>query len=231
MRLHVALLVDQIEKCHAADQSNDPLRTLLFSFVVKSFNVVNGTSTLVWSEKLKRIPDKLNSELTGTFPSIVSGEDGIKTCAFFVRSTREEVLRAKLTRRSSKCFIKPQFVKTPQGPLVVAYCLASSKSTGSEPFISETALFPRLTSMPSHKEIFELLMSRTEAYFVICDEKGRCIFNIKARILEEWRSALSDNAKAFDEGQQISDEKTAIMSLYWYQERYHPSSGLFEVAH
>jgi hypothetical protein len=109
--------------------------------------------------------------------------------------------------------------------------MASARVEGQEPFISETAIFPRLASMPSHKEIFEMLKSKNEAYLVICDEKGRCIFNSRARILEEWKSELANNSGAFDQGQQISDEKAAIMSLYWYQERYRPSSGLFEVKH
>jgi hypothetical protein len=213
------------------DQSSGALRTLLFNFAVKSFHALNSVSTFVWSEKARRIPDGLNSQLVGTFPAVVSGEDGFETCAFFVRSGREELFKAKLRRRSTRCFIKPQFVKTPQGPLLVAYCMASARVEGQEPFISETAIFPRLASMPSHKEIFEMLKSKNEAYLVICDEKGRCIFNSRARILEEWKSELANNSGAFDQGQQISDEKAAIMSLYWYQERYHPSSGLFEVKH
>jgi hypothetical protein len=44
-------------------------------------------------------------------------------------------------------------------------------------------------------------------------------------------SELAEKSKTFDEGKQISDEKTAIMSLYWYQERYNPSSKIFEVTH
>jgi hypothetical protein len=49
--------------------------------------------------------------------------------------------------------------------------------------------------------------------------------------LEEWRSELSASANAFDDGQQIADEKAAIVSLYWYQERHHPSRKIFEVKH
>ena len=192
---------------------------------------MNSALTLAWSEKARRIPDNLNSELVGTFPSIVSGKDGIEMSAFFVRVARDEMPSVRLPRKTRKCFIKPQFVKTPQGPLVVAYCMVPSESDGHEPFISETALFPRLSTMPSHKRIFDVLRSKSEAYLVICDENGRCIFNSKASILEEWRSQLGDNAKAFDEGQQIADEKAAVLSLYWYQERYHPSGKIFEVKH
>ncbi len=95
--------------------------------------------------------------------------------------------------------------------------------------MSETAIFPRLPSLPSHKLISELLASGSEAFFVVCDEAGNCLLNSKAKILESGRNELADNAKQFDEGKQIADEKSAIMSLYWYQERYNPTAKIFDV--
>jgi hypothetical protein len=183
--------------------------------------------TLHWSTAAKKVPDKVNSQLVGTYPSIVTGEDGMEKAAFFVRVSAEE-WSAGLPNKA-KCMIRPQFVRTPQGPMVVAYCMVAPSD--SEPFISETAIFPRLSSMPTHREIAELLMSKGSAFLTICNEKGDCLFNSKARILTEWRSELIEKSKAFDEGKQISDEKAAIMSLYWYQERYNPSSKIFEVRH
>ena len=188
------------------------------------------TTSRVWTARAKKIPECINSQLVGTFPSLVAGSDGTETCAFFVRTTREELSKAKLATKV-KSLIRPQFVATPHGPLVVAYCSASSTTENAEPFISETALFPRLPSMPGHREISEVLKSSKYAFFIACDEKGACLFNSKARILEEWRSEFTEKSKAFDGGKQISDEKTAIMSLYWYQERYTPSSRIFEVKH
>lgn len=194
-------------------------------------NVMTAVTTSpVWSARAKRIPESLNAQLVGTFPSTVAGSDGAEACAFFIRATREEFSKSKLGRKS-KSLIRPQFVATPHGPLVVAYCLASSNLENSEPFMSETALFPRLPSMPSHREIFGMLKSGKDVFFVVCDENGECLLNSKARIRDEWRSEFAEKSKAFDEGKQISDEKTAIMSLYWYQERYNPSSRIFEVKH
>ncbi len=188
------------------------------------------SAPLSWSTGAKRIPAIVNSQLVGTFPSIVTGDDGAKTCAFFVRASAEE-WNSALTAGSAASFVKPHFVKTPQGPMIVAYCMVTSTDSGIEPFISETAIFPRLLSMPTHREIAELLQYRKEAFFVICNEKGACLFNSKARVLDDWVSELAEKSKAFDEGKQISDEKTAIMSLYWYQERYNPSCKIFEVTH
>lgn len=185
---------------------------------------------LAWNDKVKIIPESLNGQLVGTFPSIVRGDDGVEMCAFFVRVAKAEISKADLKKKSGKCLIKPQFVKTPHGPMIVAYCMVSSEEA-SEPFISETAIFPRLPSMPSHREIAELLQARGEAYFVLCNEKGGCIYNAKARVLDQWRAELAENAMNFDDGKQIADEKTAIMSLYWYQERYNPSTKIFEVKH
>jgi len=85
--------------------------------------------------------------------------------------------------------------------------------------------------MPAHREFAELLQARGEVYLIVCNENGACIFNSKASILEQWRAELAEKAKAFDEGKQITDERTAIMSLYWYQERYNPSIRIFEVSH
>lgn len=192
---------------------------------------MKATSRLVWSATAKRIPDSINSKLVGTFPSIVQGDDGNATCAFFVRAAKEEFFNS-MCGGSVTCLVRPQFVKTPHGPLVVAYCMAAPKDAeGSQPFFSETAIFPRLASMPAHREFAELLQSRSEAYLVVCEKNGACIFNSKAGILEQWRAELAENAKAFDEGKQIADERTAIISLYWYQERYNPSSRIFEVSH
>ena len=49
--------------------------------------------------------------------------------------------------------------------------------------------------------------------------------------MDDWTAELAEKFKGFDEGKQIADEKSAIMSLYWYQERYNPSSRIFEVQH
>lgn len=83
--------------------------------------------------------------------------------------------------------------------------------------------------MPSHSEISRLLACTKYAYYVICNEKGECILNIKAKILNSWRKDFAEKSKAFDEGKQITDEKTAIMSLYWYQDRFNPTAKIFEV--
>ena len=183
-----------------------------------------------WSTGAKRIPAIINTQLVGTFPSIVAGDDGSNTCAFFVRASAEE-WNSAVKAGPTTSFVKPQFVKTPQGPMIVAYCMVASIDSGIEPFISETAIFPRLLSMPTHREIADLLQSRKEAFFVICNEKGACLFNSKARVLDDWVSELAEKSKAFNEGKQISDEKAAIMSLYWYQERYNPSSKIFGITH
>jgi hypothetical protein len=55
--------------------------------------------------------------------------------------------------------------------------------------------------------------------------------NAKARTASEWRLDFADKASGFEEGKQITDEKTAIMSLYWYQDRYRPSGKIFEIQH
>jgi hypothetical protein len=126
--------------------------------------------------------------------------------------------------------VRPQFVKTPHGPLlVVYYATRLSRDPSAEPFISETAIFPRLDSMPTHREIARLLARTKYAYYVICNEKGKCVLNIRARILNSWRKDFAEKSSAFDEGKQIADEKTAIMSLYWYQDRYSPTAKIFEV--
>ncbi|HLG36583.1 MAG TPA: hypothetical protein VI338_00485 [Nitrososphaera sp.] len=192
---------------------------------------MKATSRLVWSATAKRIPDSINSKLVGTYPSIVQADDGNATCAFFVRAAKEESFNS-MWSGSATCLVRPQFVKTPHGPLVVAYCMAAPKDAeGSQPFFSETAIFPRLTSLPAHREFAGVLQSRSEVYLIVCNENGACIINSKASILEQWRAELAEKAKAFDEGKQITDERTAIMSLYWYQERYNPSSRIFEVSH
>lgn len=190
---------------------------------------MKAASRLVWSATAERLPDSINAQLIGTFPSIVE-DDGSTTCAFFVRASKEELFNSVWTGPAT-CLVKPQFVKTPHGSLVVAFCMVSKDTDDSQPFISETAIFPRLSGMPAHRELAELLQVRSEVYLIVCDENGKCIFNSKGRILEQWRSELAEKAKAFDEGKQITDEKTAIMSLYWYQERYNPSSKIFEVSH
>ncbi len=181
-----------------------------------------------WSSSDTKIPEQINSQLVGTFPALVRGEDGKETCAFFVRALSEEF--HAMVSGAARCLVKPQFVKTPQGPIVVAYCMASGQSgTGSEPYISEISLFPRLTSMPGHRRIYESLLVRSDVYFVVCDENGDCLLNSNAQVLDEWRRELAEKGKGFDEGKQVTDEKTAIMSLYWYQERYNPSSKIFEI--
>jgi hypothetical protein len=109
--------------------------------------------------------------------------------------------------------------------------MAAAGDDDSKPFISETAIFPRLASMPAHRELAGLLQTRSDAYLVVCDQNGECILNSKARILKQWRTELAENAGAFDIGKQITDERTAIMSLYWYQERYNPSYQIFKVSH
>jgi hypothetical protein len=76
-----------------------------------------------------------------------------------------------------------------------------------------------------------MLAGEAETYYVVCDAEGKCLFNSNATILDEWRSELAERVKGFHEGKQITDEKTAIMSLYWYQERHSPSSRLFEISH
>lgn len=190
-----------------------------------------NATRLAWSATVKRLPDSINAQLVGTLPSVVQGDDGRATCAFFIRATREELLNSAETG-SATCLVRPQFVRTPHGPLVVAYCMVAPRNDdGSQPFISETAIFPRLSTMPAHRELAELLQSRSEVYLIVCDENGECILNSKAMISEQWRTELAEKAKAFDVGKQINDEKTAIMSLYWYQERYNPSSKIFEVNH
>lgn len=190
---------------------------------------MDRASRPVWSGDSIRVPNSINSQLEGTFPSIVEGEDGMEACAFFVRATEGEFV-CNVNGQSLTCLMKPQFVKTPQGPIIVAYFMvASAGNEESEPFISETAIFPRLSTMSSHRNIAEMLLSGGHVYFVVCDEQGKCLFNSKANIPEEWRSELAEKGKGFDAGKQITDEKSAIMSLYWYQERYNPSSRIFEV--
>ncbi|MGI0037027.1 MAG: hypothetical protein ACRD99_01555, partial [Nitrososphaera sp.] len=151
---------------------------------LKASSAMKATSRLAWSATAKRLPDSINSQLVGTFPSIVQGDDGRTTCAFFVRAAMEEFFNSEWTG-SANCLVKPQFVRTPHGPLVVAYCMAASNDAdGSQPFISETAIFPRLSGMPAHREFAELLQSRSEVYLIVCDEDGKCILNSKARILK-----------------------------------------------
>lgn len=192
---------------------------------------MKGTLRPAWSINSSRVPDSINSQLIGTFPSIVEGDDGKAACAFFVRATEDEFTYGA-DWDSTTCLMRPQFVKTPQGPIIVACCMVSAKDNGvSEPFISETAIFPRLSNMSSHRTITDMLVSGGQVYFVVCDETGKCLFNSKAHILEEWRSELAAKGKGFDDGKQITDEKSAIMSLYWYQERDNPSSKIFEVRH
>ncbi|MCI0562536.1 MAG: hypothetical protein MN733_28965 [Nitrososphaera sp.] len=173
---------------------------------------------------MRRLPESINNQLVGTFPAIVLDERGKRTCAFFVRAGQDELSGAQVA-----CSIKPLFVRTPQGPLIVVYCMAGTEDEQAEPFFSETAIFPRLGSIPSHREIARLLASRKEAYYVVCDKGGTCMLNVKTRVLDSWRNELAQKAKEFDEGKQIADEKTAIMSLYWYQERYNPSAKIFEI--
>ena len=195
-----------------------------------AFSALKSSPRLAWSTDAKRLPHSVNTQLVGTFPSIVEDDGGSTTCAFFVRASKDELMNSLWTVPASS-LIRPQFVKTPHGPLVVAFCMVSNDADGYQPFISETAIFPRLSGIPAHRELAELLHARSEAYLIVCDDVGKCIFNSKARILEQWRSELAEKAKAFDEGNQITDEKTAIMSLYWYQERYNPSRKIFEVSH
>lgn len=189
-----------------------------------------NATRLAWSATAKRLADSLNAQLVGTLPSVVRGDNGRACSAFFVRASREELCNAVATQ-SATCLVRPQFVRTPHGPLIVAYCMAAAGDDDSQPFISETAIFPRLASMPAHRELAELLQTGSEAYLVVCDENGECILNSKARTLKQWRTQLAENAGAFDTGKQITDERTAIMSLYWYQERYNPSSQIFKVSH
>ena len=191
---------------------------------------MNNTARLTWSTFAKRLPDSINAQLVGTFPSIVEEPDGTKVCAFYVRATSEEFGKARKTG-STSCLVKPQFVKTPQGPLIVVYCMVDSTGSGFDPFFSETAIFPRLPSLPIHREIADMLLSKGEVYYIVSNESGECIFNSKARVMNEWRAELAEKEKAFDEGKQITDEKSAIMSLYWYQERYNPTDKIFEVRH
>jgi hypothetical protein len=192
-------------------------------------SAMNATR-LAWSPNAKRLPDSINARLVGTLPSVVQGNDGKTTCAFFVRASKDELLNS-VSSGSVKCLVRPQFVKTPHGPLVVAYCMATRDDHSSQPFISETAIFPRLSSMRTHRELAELLQTRREVYLIVSDEKGECILNSKAGILNKWRTELAEKAREFDVGKQITDERTAIMSLYWYQERYSPSSKIFKVSH
>ncbi|MGH9992074.1 MAG: hypothetical protein ACREBU_23535 [Nitrososphaera sp.] len=184
-----------------------------------------------WSIESVAIPRSVNDQLVGTFPSIVRDEKGRKTCAFFVRAAEEDLFKRSDNRESAaSSYLRPQFVRTPQGPLIVVHCMAKFDGQNpGEPFMSETAIFPRLPSMPLHRTICEMLASNSEAFFVICDARGNCLFNSKAKILESWRKELADKAKDFDEGKQITDEKTAIMSLYWYQEKYNPTARIFEI--
>ncbi len=155
--------------------------------------------------------------------------DRQKVCAFFVRASDGDHLSLD-SGKGTRSYVRPQLVKTPQGPLlVVYYATRLNKDPSTEPFISETAIFPRLDSMPSHREIARLLASTKYAYYVICNEKGECILNIRAKILNSWRKDFAEKSKAFDEGKQITDEKTAITSLFWYQDRYNPTAKIFEV--
>ena len=189
----------------------------------------NPSAYFRWSTEKNTIPEKINEQLVGTFPCIVIDNDRRKICAFFVRASDGDHLSLSSGKRTGS-YVKPQFVKTPQGPLLVAYCATSrNKDPSKEPFISETAIFPRLDSMPSHREMAGLLASTKYAFYVICNEKGECILNSRAKILNSWRKDFAEKSKAFDEGKQITDEKTAILSLYWYQDRYNPTAKIFEV--
>ena len=182
-----------------------------------------------WSTLNSSIPDSINEQLVGTFPTVVIDNDRRKVCAFFVRASDSDRLSLDSGVRT-RSYVRPQFVKTPHGPLlVVYYATRLSKDPSTEPFISETAIFPRLDSMPTHREIARLLARTKYAYYVICNEKGKCILNIRARILNSWRKDFAEKSSAFDEGKQIADEKTAILSLYWYQDRYSPTARIFEV--
>lgn len=189
----------------------------------------NQAAYFRWSTRNNSIPDSINEQLVGTFPCVVIDNDRRKVCAFFVRASDGDRLSPD-SGKGSRSYVRPQFVKTPQGPLLVVYYAARlGKDPSAEPFISETAIFPRLDSMPSHREIARLLACTKYAYYVICNEKGECILNIRAKILSSWRKDFAEKSKAFDEGKQITDEKTAIMSLYWYQDRYNPTAKIFEV--
>jgi hypothetical protein len=186
---------------------------------------------LQWSASNTRIPESINAQLVGTFPSLVEVKGAVAS-AFFVRATEDEFATSVPNTKSASCFVKPQFVRTPHGPIVVAYCMAKTNGSSElEPFISETALFPRLSTLPTHGEIVMMLAGEAETYYVVCDAEGKCLFNSNATILDEWRSELAGRVKGFHEGKQITDEKTAIMSLYWYQERHSPSRRLFEISH
>lgn len=204
------------------------LRTLLFSPAQRKSPRLKSSGTIAWSVSTRKVPEIINSQLVGTFPAVVKDEEG-KTCAIFIRASLKDLDAA--SQNSIKCMLRPQFVKTPHGPIVVACCMASPENGEYEPFISETALFPRLPSLPSHKEILDLLLSLDYAYFVACDEAGKCLLNAKAQIKDEWREELASRTIEFGTGKQISDEKTAIMALYWYQERYNPTDRLFEISH
>jgi hypothetical protein len=187
------------------------------------------TRPIAWSEAATAVPDVINTQLVGTFPSIVEDERG-RSCAFFIRLSERDP-DALPASGPVKCMLRPQFVKTPHGPIVVSFCMASPESGEWDPFISETALFPRLATIPTHRQILDLLLSLDSAYFVVCDDSGKCILNKKAQILEIWKEELASKVNEFDSGKQISDEKTAIMALYWYQERYNPTDKIFEITH
>ena len=184
---------------------------------------------IAWSVRTTVVPDSINTQLVGTFPAVVEDEEGV-TCAFFVRVSERDPDSVP-SNGPVKCMLRPQSVKTPHGPIVVAFCMASPESGEWDPFISETALFPCLSSLPSHRQILDLLLSRGSAYFVASDEAGKCILNKKAHILDIWKDELAAKMMDFDSGTQISDEKTAIMALYWYQERYNPTGKMFEITH
>ncbi|GEM_PF-2122489 len=196
-----------------------------------------------WSTRKTTIPDTINQKLVGTFPAVVIDDDSSNTgqnlAAFFIRApvVGEEsagfvLLSEQKSKKKLKCTVKPKFVKTPYGPLVMVYGMIdfSSIKRGVDPYVSETAIFPRLETLPSHKEITELMISNHEVFYVIGDEYGNCIFNDKAYVVDLWRDELFEKRDSFyDEPKQITDEKEAISALIWYQQRFKPTPEIFEV--
>ncbi len=215
-----------------------------------------------WSLRNTTIPDSINKQLIGTLPIVVRDEDndGRKMAAFFVRApmdeekencnsmlmqTTESCKNDNKNNRDDKkerlhnnndwkCTIKPQFIRSPNGPLVMVYGMVVDSSLRkhsktASPFISETAIFPKLPSLPSHKEILDLLCTNYEVFYIICDEYSSCIFNGKVYVLDVWREALAEKNNNFEGSLQITDERVAISTLFWYQQRFKPTADMFNV--